>query len=96
LPISQKENNPFLGWRGIRICLDKEDVFLDQIRALLRASTRGNVKIMFPMISGLDEIKKAKKLIIKAKNDLKKRNIRHEGKVKIGIMVKFLLRLCSR
>jgi phosphotransferase system enzyme I (PtsI) len=87
LPISQKENNPFLGWRGIRICLDKEDVFLDQIRALLRASTRGNVKIMFPMISGLEEIQKAKKLIVKAKNDLKKRNIRHEGKVKIGIMV---------
>jgi phosphotransferase system enzyme I (PtsI) len=87
LPISQKENNPFLGWRGIRICLDKEDVFLDQIRAILRASTRGNVKIMFPMISGLEEIQKAKKLIIKAKNDLKKRNIRHEGKVKIGIMV---------
>ncbi len=87
LPISQKENNPFLGWRGIRICLDKEDAFLDQIRAILRASTRGNVKIMFPMISGLEEIQKAKKLIIKAKNDLKKRNIRHEGKVKIGIMV---------
>lgn len=87
LPISQKENNPFLGWRGIRICLDKEDIFLDQIRALLRASTRGNVKIMFPMISGLEEIRKTKKLIIKAKNDLKKRNIRHEGRVKIGIMV---------
>ncbi len=87
LPISQKENNPFLGWRGIRICLDKEEVFLDQLRALLRASTRGNVKIMFPMIASLDEIKKVKKLIIRAKNDLKKRNIKHEGKVKIGIMV---------
>jgi phosphotransferase system enzyme I (PtsI) len=87
LPASQKENNPFLGWRGIRICLDKEEVFLDQLRALLRASTRGNVKIMFPMITSLDEIKKVKKLIIRAKNDLKKRNIKHEGKVKIGIMV---------
>ena len=87
LPITQKENNPFLGWRGIRICLDKEEVFLDQLRALLRASTRGNVKIMFPMISSLDEIKKVKKLLIRAKNDLKKRNIKHEGKVKIGIMV---------
>lgn len=87
LPVTQKENNPFLGWRGIRICLDKEDVFMDQLRALLRASTRGNVKIMFPMIASLDEIKKVKKLITKAKNDLKKRNIKHEGNVKIGIMV---------
>lgn len=87
LPASQKENNPFLGWRGIRICLDKEEVFLDQLRALLRASVRGNVKIMFPMITSLEEIRKVKKLLVSAKNDLKKRNIKHETKVKIGIMV---------
>lgn len=87
LPLTQKESNPFLGWRGIRICLDKEDIFLDQLRALLRASTRGNVKILIPMISSLEEIKTVKKLLAKAKNDLKKRNIKHEGKVKIGIMV---------
>ncbi len=87
LPSSQKENNPFLGWRGIRICLDKEEIFMDQLRALLRASTKGNVKIMFPMIASLDEIRKVKKLMVKAKNDLRRRNIKHEGKVKIGIMV---------
>lgn len=87
LPITQKENNPFLGWRGIRICLDKEDMFLNQLRALLRASTRGNVKIMFPMITSIDEIRRIKKLLATAKSDLKKRNIKHETKVKIGIMV---------
>ena len=87
LPSSQKESNPFLGWRGIRICLDKEDVFLNQLRALLRAAVKGNVKIMLPMISNLDEIKKTKKLITRAKNDLKRRNIRFAADVKLGIMI---------
>jgi phosphotransferase system enzyme I (PtsI) len=87
LPSSQKESNPFLGWRGIRICLDKEEVFLNQLRALLRASVRGNIKIMLPMIASIEEIRKTKKLVAKAKNDLKKRNIKFNNDVKIGIMV---------
>lgn len=87
LPASQKESNPFLGWRGIRICLDKEEVFLNQLRAILRASVKGNVKIMLPMIASLDEIRRTKKLITKAKNDLKRRNIKFGTDVKLGIMV---------
>jgi phosphotransferase system enzyme I (PtsI) len=87
LPASQRENNPFLGWRGIRICLDKEDIFLDQLRAILRASVKGNVKIMLPMIASIDEIRKTKKLLTKAKNDLKRRNIRFDSNVKLGIMI---------
>ncbi|HJY62658.1 MAG TPA: phosphoenolpyruvate--protein phosphotransferase, partial [Ignavibacteria bacterium] len=63
LPDTQKELNPFLGWRGIRICLDKRDVFLGQLRAILKASSRGNLKIMFPLINSLEEVLKAKELL---------------------------------
>jgi len=87
LPASQQESNPFLGWRGIRICLDKEEVFLNQLRAILRASVKGNVKIMLPMIASLDEIRKTKKLITKAKSDLKRRNIKFDAGIKLGIMI---------
>jgi phosphotransferase system enzyme I (PtsI) len=87
LPDTQKELNPFLGWRGIRICLDKEDVFLNQIRAILRASIRGNIKIMFPMISSLEEILQVKKLLLRAKRDLKKRNQKYDNRMKTGIMM---------
>jgi phosphotransferase system enzyme I (PtsI) len=87
LPEAQKETNPFLGWRGIRICLDKPDIFLDQLRAILRASSRGNVKIMFPMISSLDEILETKKLLNAAKVELKKKKMPFDENIKIGIMV---------
>ena len=87
LPETQKEANPFLGWRGIRICLDKPDVFLNQLRAILRASARGNVKIMFPMISSLDELVESKKLLNTAKNELLKKKIPFDKNIKVGIMV---------
>jgi len=87
LPDSQKELNPFLGWRGIRICLDKEDVFLAQLRAILRASAVGNVKIMFPMIASLDEVQQAKKFLETAKNQLREKNIKFDEKIQIGIMI---------
>lgn len=87
LPDTQKEANPFLGWRGIRICLDKPDIFMDQLRAILRASQRRNIRIMLPMISSLDEIVKTKKLIAKAKAELKKKNISFDEKIQVGIMV---------
>ncbi|HMT12012.1 MAG TPA: PEP-utilizing enzyme, partial [Ignavibacteria bacterium] len=67
LPDAQKELNPFLGWRGIRITLDKKDVFLAQLRSILRASASGNVKIMFPMISGIEEVKQTLELLEEAK-----------------------------
>ncbi len=87
LPDSQKELNPFLGWRGIRICLDKKEVFLSQLRAILRASTSGNIKIMLPMISGLEEVKKTYELIAEAKLQLKKQNVKFDENIKVGIMI---------
>jgi phosphotransferase system enzyme I (PtsI) len=87
LPESDKEANPFLGWRGIRICLDKPEKFLVQLRAILRASKKGNVKIMFPMISGVEEVLKTKELLSKAKDDLRRKGVPFDEKIQIGIMV---------
>lgn len=87
LPESQKELNPFLGWRGIRICLDKKDVFITQLRAILRASAYGKIKIMFPLITSLDELLKAKQYLEEAKSQLKNENIRFDEKIKVGIMI---------
>lgn len=87
LPESQKELNPFLGWRGIRICLDKKDVFLTQLRAILRASVSGNIKIMLPMISGIEEVTKTYELLDLAKSQLKSQNIRFDENIKVGVMI---------
>jgi phosphotransferase system enzyme I (PtsI) len=72
------ELNPFLGWRAIRFCLHNVDIFKTQLRAILRASAVGNVKIMFPMISGLDELRSALAVLAKCKEEL------HESKIDIG------------
>lgn len=87
LPSTQKEANPFLGWRGIRICLEKTDIFMIQLRALLRASRRGNIRVMFPMISSLHEVLEIKKIIKKVKLQLKKKKIHFDEKIKFGIMI---------
>jgi phosphoenolpyruvate-protein phosphotransferase (PTS system enzyme I) len=87
LPDTQKELNPFLGWRGIRICLDKKDVFMSQLRAILRASVSGNIKIMFPMIASLDELLKSKEYLEEAKRQLKKENIKFDENIEIGVMI---------
>ncbi len=86
-PESFHEQNPFLGWRGIRVLLDREEIFLDQLRAMLRASTRKNVRIMIPMVSTLQEIRQTKQLLARAKADLTARGIDFDPAVKIGIMV---------
>jgi len=82
-----KEENPFLGWRAIRIFLDREDLFITQLRALLRASAFGEVLIMYPMISSIEEIEKTNIVMEKAKKQLREENIEFDEKVKIGIMV---------
>jgi len=87
LPDSQKEVNPFLGWRGIRICLDKKETFMAQLRAILRASSGGNLKIMLPMISGIEEVKKTYQYLDEAKSQLRSQNIRFDEKIEVGVMI---------
>jgi phosphotransferase system enzyme I (PtsI) len=82
-----RENNPFLGWRGIRIGLDKPDILLTQLRAILRANTKGNVMIMFPMITNIEEVRQAKKYVELAKSQLKDKGIKFVENVKVGIMI---------
>lgn len=82
-----KELNPFLGCRGIRYSLEKEDIFYTQIRAILRASAYGNIKIMFPMISSIEEVRRCKSIIEEVKEQFKKENIKFNQDIKVGIMV---------
>jgi phosphotransferase system enzyme I (PtsI) len=82
-----KERNPFLGWRGIRVLLEKRDLFLDQLRAILRASARRNVAVMFPMISSIKEVRAARELIEQAKAQLRAEKIPFDEKIKIGAMI---------
>jgi len=87
LPSSRKESNPFLGWRGIRICLDRVQIFREQLRALLLSSTKGNIKIMLPMISSLDEVKKSKEIINEVKQDLDSGGLDYDRNIQLGIMI---------
>ena len=82
-----KEENPALGWRGIRSMLDLEDVFKEQLRAMLRASAAGNVKIMLPMVSDESEVERAKRYLSQVKYDLKKARVPFDEKIQLGIMV---------
>lgn len=82
-----EEMNPFLGYRAIRLCLDRTDMFKTQLRALLRASAFGNIKIMFPMISNIKEIRDAKKILEEAKEELRKENTPFNEDIEVGIMV---------
>lgn len=82
-----KEMNPFLGYRAIRLCLDKQEIFKTQLRALLRASVYGNLKIMFPMISCLEELLEAKKILEEVKADLSAEGIEYAEKIEVGMMI---------
>jgi phosphoenolpyruvate-protein phosphotransferase (PTS system enzyme I) len=82
------ENNPFLGCRSIRYCLmEREDVFMRQLRAILRASSSGDVRIMLPMISGLEELQRAKAMIEDAKAELRHEGIPFREEIPVGIMI---------
>ncbi|MGE4549505.1 MAG: phosphoenolpyruvate--protein phosphotransferase [Intestinibacillus sp.] len=83
----QPEQNPFLGYRAIRICLDRKDLFLTQLRALLRASAFGNIRIMFPMISSVEEVCRAKEMLAEAMAQLDMQGIAHNKQIKVGIMI---------
>ena len=82
-----KEENPALGLRAIRLCLDRPDIFETQLRALFRASVYGNLGIMFPMISSVNELTEAKRICDKIKNELKSKDIPFDENTEIGIMV---------
>ena len=84
---AMKENNPFLGWRGIRVMLDKPQIFLDQLRAILRASTLKNLSIMLPMVTSIKEVKLSKQLIAQAKDDLRVQKIPFDEKLRLGVMI---------
>ncbi len=81
------EMNPFLGFRAIRLCLEETDIFRTQLRALLRASTYGNLKIMFPMIATLDEFRKAKAMLEEEKEKLIAEGEKVSDEIEVGIMV---------
>jgi phosphocarrier protein FPr len=81
------EDNPFLGWRGIRFCLDRPEVFKPQIRAILRAGHGHQVKMMFPMVSTLSELKAAKQLVKEIKQELKTEKVDFDKKMQVGIMI---------
>jgi phosphotransferase system enzyme I (PtsI) len=82
-----KEMNPFLGYRAIRLCLDKTDIFKTQLRAILRASAYGNIHIMYPMISSIEDVRKANIVLNEVKAELDKEGIKYDKNIKVGIMV---------
>jgi phosphotransferase system enzyme I (PtsI) len=82
-----QEMNPFLGWRAIRFCLAQPELFRAQLRAILRASAEGNVKMMYPMISGLDELNRANALVEIYKNELRAEKIPFDENLEIGAMI---------
>lgn len=81
------EENPFLGYRAIRYCLEEKEIFRIQLRAMLRASAFGNIKIMLPMISGIDEIREARAELRKSMQELDHRKLAYNKTIELGIMI---------
>jgi phosphoenolpyruvate-protein phosphotransferase (PTS system enzyme I) len=81
------EPNPFLGLRGIRLCLRYPEVFKSQLRAILRASVEGKLKIMYPMIASVDEVREANKIFEQVKEELRHKNVRFDPAMEIGVMI---------
>ena len=82
-----KEENPFLGFRAIRICLANIEMFKIQLRAILKASAYGNISIMIPMISSIEELSKTKQIVEECKKELQEKNIKFKKDIKLGIMI---------
>ena len=83
----EEEANPFLGYRAIRLCLDNIALFKTQLKAILRASVYGNLSIMFPMISSIEELREAKKILEECKRELDSNKIPYKRHIKVGIMI---------
>jgi phosphotransferase system enzyme I (PtsI) len=82
-----EELNPFLGWRAIRFCLERVDVFKTQLRAILRASAAGNVKIMYPMISGVEELRRANVILEECRAELRAEGLAFSAGMEVGAMI---------
>jgi phosphotransferase system enzyme I (PtsI) len=82
-----KEMYPFLGWRAIRFCLARPDIFKIQLRAILRASVHGNLRLMYPMISGIDEFRQANSILEECKEELREKGISFDENIKVGAMI---------
>jgi len=85
--LTHHETNPFLGFRAIRLCLEHPELFKEQLRAILRASAFGRVRMMYPMISGLDELTRANAILAEAKEELRKRKVDFNEKMEVGRMI---------
>ncbi len=83
----EKEENPFMGFRAIRYCLKNRELFKSQIKAILRASAFGDIKIMFPLITTMDELREGKKLVTECKADLRNMGINFNENIQVGVMV---------
>jgi phosphoenolpyruvate-protein phosphotransferase (PTS system enzyme I) len=86
-PLTEPEPNPFLGWRGIRVSLARPAMFREQVRAVLRASAKGKMSIMFPMISGLSEVWRCKEMVRRCMDELDKEGIPFDHDMPVGIMI---------
>ena len=87
LPLAHREHNPFLGWRGIRVLLDKPDLLVPQLRAILRASVYGKVRLLLPMVMALSEVRRFRDVLEQVKADLREADVPFDPDVPLGIMV---------
>lgn len=83
----EKEENPFLGYRAVRFCLDREDIYKPQLRALLRASAFGDIKIMVPLVTGIDELRAVKVMLASIKAELDEAGIPYNKEIPVGVMI---------
>ncbi|MCG6956038.1 MAG: phosphoenolpyruvate--protein phosphotransferase, partial [Gemmatimonadetes bacterium] len=82
-----QEENPFLGWRAVRVCLDEPELFRTQLRAILRATAHGDVRIMVPLVNDVEEVRQVRALLEEEEENLRKKGIRYNSGYKLGIMV---------
>jgi phosphotransferase system enzyme I (PtsI) len=82
-----EEGNPQMGWRGIRLCLEEPELFMEQLRAILRATAYGPISIMYPLISRIDELREANRLLDQAKDDLRRMNEPFNPNIDVGVMI---------
>ena len=85
--LEEKEDNPFLGWRGIRVSLSRPEIFKNQLRAILRASAHGKVGVMFPMVSGITEVRTTLNLLAECRAELRARGQAYDEHMRVGVMI---------